>query len=298
MKQNILITGASGFIGSHIHRYLLKESSITIETFNHSAGQNITNREHVERAVKGKHIILHFASHAVGRKRMSERPESAERDMIGLENIAESSARHGTFLIFPSTTLVYGNSEDTVLTETSPCHPLEEYGALKLKSELLLAELKKTQGLHYAIARIATVIGRAMPSDSLIALFILQAKRNEKLTIIGPGTEKRSFISIDDLTRAISAIMRDTTRSDGEIFNMSGKESTSLKDLAELLIRLTNSSSEISTTPATSPPSQNISIEKAKKILDWEPHISLEKALEDIIGARNTPLKSTHQSLL
>ena len=280
-KVPVLVTGATGFIASHI---VLSLSEYEVTTFDISRGEDIIGAESVEKAVRGKKIVLHFAAHAVGRRQMAEKPESAHLDIVGLKNVAGSCARNGAFLFFPSSSLVYGYSPDLVLTEKSPCLPADSYGEAKFEAEKILLEMGKGLGLKYAILRLTTVYGARMPSSMIVSIFIDRAKKGEKLKIIGSGTEKRNFIYVTDIVEAVKTALSNRDEINGEVFNIGGNVSESVKELAETIIEVTKSSSKIINLPGSVLPNQIISIKKAKEILGWKPKYSLRDGISELIS--------------
>lgn len=281
IKSSILITGSSGFIGSHVFQLLQRDH--VFDTFDRSKGYDISNYEQVRQAVMGKKAVLHFAAHAVGRKKMAEKPESASLDIQGLKHVTQACIEEGAFLVFPSSSLVYGSSSDSILTEESLCNPTDPYGQTKLEAENILTELGKEKKLQYSILRLSTTYGLPLLNHMVVSIFLNKALKNEEITITGPGTEKRNFVYIDDVVGAVKAVLNNLEKSNGQIFNVAGESSVSVKELAEIIVGLTGSKSKITTSSDNPSPHQIIGIEKIKKVLGWEPVFEIKEGIKEIL---------------
>lgn len=276
-QQAILLTGGTGFIGKRLARTL--KDSYVISTFDRSKGLTITNPAHIATAAQGQSVILHFAAAAVGRKKMREYPEAKDIDIVGVKNIVASALQNQSFLIFPSSTLVYGNSTQPLLTEKSELFPTEEYGTSKMLAENFILSSAKNTSLKYSILRLGTIYGPGMPKDSLVAIFLSRAMRGESLSIFGPGIEKRNFLYIDDVCSAIESIIEKQSIAENNIYNICHTDSVSLNDLARLVVEVSHSSSKIIYTPDPQPPDQTISNKKIREQIQWKPKVSLHNGL-------------------
>lgn len=286
-KPSILLTGSSGFIGSNLLSGIGKGN---VEVFSLQDGFDIANREQVFEAVKNKETVLHFASHAVGRKKMLEKSDGATKDLQALKNIIDACVKENAFLVFPSSSLVYGNSSDKVLKEDSLCDPNEAYGQAKLTAEREIEKAGKDRGLKYSILRLSTVYGnhgKGLTDHALVSIFLQNVLNNLDLKIFGPGTEKRNFIYIDDLVQVVKLILNNKEKVQNHIFNVAGSISVSVRELAETIIRITKSNSKIVSSEGIAPPDQIISIEKLKFTLGWEPVFSMKEGIKTTLTEMN-----------
>lgn len=265
MSEKILLTGSTGFIGSHLRERLKK--SYDLSTFERRDGYDMTDEDQVRSAVAGKSMVLHFAAAAVGRQKMKKNPEAKKSDLKGLKNIAHAALDEKSFLIYPSSTLADGDSQ---------------YGALKKESEEHLLALEE-KGLHCTILRLATVYGPGVPEDSLIRLFLERALRGEPLNIFGPGSEKRNFIHIDDVCSAVEDVLKKSSEAEGKTFNLCSNESTTLNELADLILEITHSHSQVIHTIDPPPPDQIVNNEGMKKTFNWESKISLRQGISTLL---------------
>lgn len=300
--MRVLITGAAGFIGSHLCERFLREGHEVIGLDNFLTGrpENIAHLFENPRFtfikydvtnfiyVKGDlDLILHFACPASPVDYMNHPIHTMKVDSIGTLNTLGLAKEKGARYVFASTSEVYGNptvhpQPETYWGNVNPIGPRSVYDEAKRFSEALTMAYHRQHGLDVRIVRIFNTYGPRMRINDgrVIPNFISQALRGEDLTVYGDGTQTRSFCYIDDLVEGIYRVAT-ADGIEGEVFNLGNPEEFTILELAEKVIRITGSGSGIRflERPPDDPDRRRPDITKAKKVLDWEPKVSLDEGL-------------------
>ncbi len=305
--MRVLITGAAGFIGSHLCERFLREGHEVIGMDNFLTGSpdniahlfenpdftflkyDVTNFIYVKGDLD---LILHFACPASPVDYMNHPIHTMKVDSLGTLNTLGLAKAKGARYVFASTSEVYGNptvhpQPETYWGNVNPLGPRSVYDEAKRFSEALTMAYHREHGIDVRIVRIFNTYGPRMRIDDgrVIPNFVSQALRGEDLTVYGDGSQTRSFCYIDDL---VEGIYRVAMKEDigGEVFNLGNPEEWSILDLAKLILDLTESPSRIKFVdrPEDDPDRRRPDITKAKKVLGWEPKVSLREGLERTIG--------------
>lgn len=301
--MNVVITGAAGFIGSHLCDKFLKEGFYVIgidnfltgspENISHLIGHqnfrfikyNVTNYIHIPEDVD---IVLHFACPASPVDYLNYPIQTLKVDSLGtFHTLGLAKAKNARY-VFASTSEVYGDPQVHPQPETywgyvNPIGKRSVYDEAKRFSEATCMAYFREHGVDVRILRIFNTYGPRMRLDDgrVIPNFIGQALRDEPLTVYGDGSQTRSFCYIDDLVEGIFiATMKEGL--EGEVFNLGNPEEYPIIELAKKIIEITgsNSSIEFLPLPEDDPKRRCPDISKAKNILGWEPKISLDEGLK------------------
>ncbi len=304
--MRVLITGAAGFIGSHLCDRFLKEGHevIGLDNFLTGTPENIAHLFGNPRFtfykydvtnfiyVAGKlDLILHFACPASPVDYMNHPIHTMKVDSLGtlhtLGLAKEKSARY----VFASTSEIYGNPEvhpqpETYWGNVNPIGPRSVYDEAKRFSEALTMAYCREHDLDVRIVRIFNTYGPRMRMNDgrVVPNFICQALEGKPLTVYGDGTQTRSFCFIEDLVEGIYRVAVYENLK-GEVFNLGNPQEYKILDLAKLIVEITGSSSEITfmERPQDDPDRRKPDIKKAKKILGWEPKIGIREGLEKTV---------------
>ena len=301
--MRVLITGAAGFIGSHLCERFLNEGHEVIGLDNFITGRpeniahlfenpnftfiryDVTNFLYVEGKVD---LVLHFACPASPVDYMNHPIHTMKVNSVGTLNTLGLAKEKGSRYVFASSSEVYGNPEvhpqpETYWGKVNPIGPRSVYDEAKRFSEALTMAYHRQHGLDVRIVRIFNTYGPRMRRDDgrVIPTFITQALRGEDLTVHGDGTQTRSFCYVDDLVEGIYRVAV-TEGLEGEVFNLGNPEEHTILDLAKMVIEITKSSSGIKFVERRKddPDRRKPDITKAKKLLGWEPKVSLREGLE------------------
>jgi UDP-glucuronate decarboxylase len=298
-SKRILITGGAGFLGSHLSERLLADGAnvICLDNFFTGARENVSHlltnprfelvRHDVEHPLTMEvDEIYHLACPAspIHYQRNPVRTiRTAVQGTLNLLDVArESSAR----ILIASTSEVYGDPTEHPQTESywgrvNPIGPRACYDEGKRCAESLAVSYARQYGTQVRIARIFNTYGpRLHQADGrVVSNFVVQALRDEPITVYGNGQQTRSFCYVADLVDGFVRLMASGHGADP--VNLGNPRETSMRDLAEMVRRLTGSSSEIikAPLPTDDPVRRNPDITRARTLLGWEPKVSLEQGL-------------------
>lgn len=293
--KRILITGAAGFLGSHLCDRFINEGYHVIGMDNLITG-NLKNIEHLFKLEQFEfhhhdvtkfvnvpgHIdyILHFASPASPIDYLKIPIQTLKVNSLGVHNLLGLARVKKARILIASTSEVYGDPLEHPQTEeyngnVNIIGPRGVYDEAKRFQESITMAYHTFHGVEVRIARIFNTYGPRMRLNDgrVIPAFIGQALRGEDLTVFGDGTQTRSFCYVDDLIEGIYRLLHFDYCFP---VNIGNPDEITIKDFAEEIIKLTGTNQKISyhPLPMNDPLQRQPSIEKAKKLLGWEPKTS------------------------
>ena len=302
--MNIVITGGSGFVGSYLceklindgHKIIVVDNLLTGSTENINHLMNNKNFSFIEHDVQN-HIeienkvdyVLHFAS-AASPKAYTEHPvNTLKAGSVGTINTLGLAKKHDAEYLLASTSEVYGDPLISPQTEeywgnVNPNGERSMYDEAKRFAEAAVATYSRSYDLKTKIVRIFNTYGPRMQLNDgrVVTNFIVQALKNENITIYGDGSQTRSFSYVEDTVAGIISLMNS---SEYDVFNIGNPNEMTVGQLAEKIVELTDSTSEIKylELPNDDPKQRKPDITKAKTKLNWEPKINLEDGLTKTI---------------
>ena len=301
--MKILITGAAGFLGSHLTKKLLAEnhSVIGIDDLSTGSMANLEifkenkNFQFIEHDVRSPieipvEAIFNFACPASPIHYQADPVKTIETNFLGIINMLHLARKHGSTLIQASTSEIYGDPEITPQTENywgnvNPIGIRSCYDEGKRAAETLCMDYKRQFNVDTRIIRIFNTYGpnMAVGDGRVVSNFIVQALQNENITIYGDGSQSRSFCYVDDLIDGIFSIYRASKKIETPI-NLGNPNEFKMTELANIVLEEIQSNSQIiyMPLPQDDPTQRCPDISKAKEILSWEPKIHLRE------GIRNT----------
>lgn len=262
--RNILITGGAGFIGSCLAEKLIEDKNNFVVIFdNLSTGflEKLPQKSANWHFIKGDcneyqdiskvmlyynfDFIFHYAA-VVGVQRTQENPCKVLHDLEGFRNILNlAKLSNVKRVFFSSSSEVYGEPVSFPQNEvTTPLNSRVPYAVVKNAGEAFLRSYHKEYGLNYTIFRFFNTYGPKQSKDFVISRFIYKALHNEPISIFGDGLQTRTFCFIDDNLEACCKIAYDNLFIN-DVINIGNDNETTILDLAKMIIRLTNSKSEI-----------------------------------------------------
>jgi dTDP-glucose 4,6-dehydratase len=297
----VLITGAAGFLGSHLCDRFIAEGMEVLGMDNLITG-NMENLEHLMGTPKFTfykndvsnfvHVpgtldyILHFASPASPIDYLKIPIQTLKVSSLGTHNLLGLAMEKNARILVASTSEVYGDPLVHPQTEgyygnVNPVGPRGVYDEAKRFMEAMTMAYHTYHGLETRIVRIFNTYGPRMRLNDgrVLPAFIGQALRGEDLTIFGDGSQTRSFCYVDDL---IEGIYRLLMSNHAEPVNIGNPHEITISDFAEEIIKLTRTSQKVvyKPLPVNDPLQRQPDISKAKSILDWEPKVMRGQGLE------------------
>jgi dTDP-glucose 4,6-dehydratase len=300
----IVITGAAGFIGSHLSETLLDQGHAVVGIDNLSTGDlaniahlagrefvfikhNVTNYIHVDGPVD---CVLHWASPASPIDYLELPIPTLKVGALGTHNaLGLAKAKQARFVI-ASTSEVYGDplehpQKETYWGNVNPVGPRGVYDEAKRFAEAITMAYHRYHGLDAKIVRIFNTYGPRMRirDGRAVPNFISQALKNEDVTIFGSGSQTRSFCYVSDLVAGIIKLMMS---SENDPVNIGNPQEMSIEEMATLIIKMTGSKSRIvyKPLPTDDPKVRQPDITRARTLLGWEPKVPLHEGLTSTIS--------------
>jgi dTDP-glucose 4,6-dehydratase len=299
MKQRVVITGAAGFIGSHLADALLDrdyavigiDNLLTGDTANisHLASrdfvfikQDVTNYINIEGPVD---VVLHWASPASPIDYLELPIPTLKVGALGTHKALGLAKAKGARFVLASTSEVYGDplehpQKETYWGNVNPVGPRGVYDEAKRFAEAMTMAYHRYHGVNTKIVRIFNTYGPRMRVNDgrAVPAFMSQALRNEDVTVFGDGTQTRSFTYITDLVDGIIKLM---LSNENDPINIGNPREMTIKEIAETIMRMTGSTSRIvyKDLPVDDPKQRRPDITRARTLLGWEPKVDLEHGL-------------------
>jgi len=313
--MRVLITGGAGFIGSHLADHYVNAGHTVTLLDNFSTGSktniahldgtvttvdgDIRNVDLVDQLTKDADLVLHMAA-ALGVNTILGSPlESMSTNITGSEVVLHAAANHNKRIIIASSSEIYGKNSKQPLNETddrvvgAPQKIRWTYSDAKAIEEAMAFALHQEKKLSVTTVRLFNTVGPRQTGryGMVVPRFVQAALKSEPLTIYGNGTQSRVFCHVADAVQAIVA-MATNDATIGDVYNVGGTGEVTIKQLAEKVIDLTKSKSEITYTaysdayPAGFEDIQRRvpDISKVKNVIGWAPTNDLSQIIRDIAG--------------
>jgi nucleoside-diphosphate-sugar epimerase len=304
--KKVLITGAAGFIGSHLCDRFLKEGwyVIGVDNFLTGSPQNLEhlyedrNFEFIEKDItEGLEykdhldLILHFACPASPVDYLNFPIETLMVDSVGTSHILNLAKEKDARYVFASTSEVYGDPQVHPQSESywgnvNPVGPRSVYDEAKRFSEALSMAYHRKLGLDVRIIRIFNTYGPRMKLQDgrVVPNFIFQALKGMDLTVYGDGSQTRSFCYVDDLVEGIFLVSEED-EIEYRVLNLGNPDEYKIIDFAQIIIEKIDSNSRIifKPLPLDDPQMRKPDISRAIECLKWRPKISLDEGIESTI---------------
>ena len=315
--MKVLVTGGAGFIGSHLCERLLDQGNDVWALDDLSTGSydnvahlkdkhafhlvvdSVLSHSVVNELVHRCDVVYHLAA-AVGVRLIVEQPvRTLVTNVQGTETVLEYCNRFNKRVLVASTSEVYGDHREEVALEEDARRiygPTTQrrwaYADSKAMDEFLALAYHQERGLDCVIVRLFNTVGPRQSGQygMVIPTFISRALAGSPLEVHGDGDQTRCFCHVADTIRALDGLMNERSSS-GEIFNVGSTQRISIRDLADRIRRLTDSSSELTFIPYEHVYEQGIedmlhripAIGKVHKAIGWQPEHDLERILDDAI---------------
>ncbi|MBI3036815.1 SDR family oxidoreductase [Candidatus Woesearchaeota archaeon] len=304
MKRTVLVTGGAGFIGSHLCRFLLDKGFRVVCVDNFLTGNSsniselkgnsdfifishdVTKPLEIPEAI---HYVLHFASPASPFDYATFPIQTLKVGAMGTHNMLGLAKVKNSVFLLASTSEVYGDplvhpQPESYWGNVNPVGPRGVYDEAKRFAEAITMAYHAFHGMDTKIARIFNTYGPFMRKNDgrAVPTFVTQALANKPLTVFGDGSQTRSFCYVSDLVEGIYKLMLSKVN---EPVNLGNPEECTILEFAKKVIKLTSSGSKITfkPLPIDDPKTRCPDITKAKKLLKWEPKVSVDDGLKRVI---------------
>jgi dTDP-glucose 4,6-dehydratase len=306
MVSTAVVSGGAGFLGSHLCDHLLEKGHRVICVDNLDTG-SLQNIEHLRNGEdflfvnhdvtapffinEGIDFVFHLASPASPIDYLRLPLHTLKVGSYGTHNMLGLAKFKRSRFLIASTSEVYGDPQvhpqpETYWGHVNPIGPRGVYDEAKRYAEALTMAYHRQQGVDTCIARIFNTYGpRMRPHDGrAIPTFIRQALENKPLTVFGDGSQTRSFCYVDDLIRGLYGL---ATSGEHLPVNIGNPHEMTLLELAEAVIRVTGSKSEIvfEALPVDDPQVRQPDITRAQQVLGWEPEVELDEGLKRLLAS-------------
>lgn len=298
--MRVIVAGGAGFLGSHLVDRLLSQNNEVIVVDNLYTGSKSNIQKHFSNtrfefidhditepfSIQADQIY-NLACPASPVQYQKHPVETIKTSVLGSINILELARRTNARALQASTSEVYGDpnvspQDEMYLGNVNPIGIRACYDEGKRASETLFFDFHRQYGVKIKVARIFNTYGPRMDlmDGRVVSNFIVQALRNENITIYGDGTQTRSFCYVDDLITGLISLMNSSETVTGPI-NIGNPNEFTMLELAETVISLSNSRSklEFQPLPSDDPKQRKPDITRAKESLSWSPSIELEEGL-------------------
>ncbi len=298
-KKRVVITGAAGFIGSHLAEALLDRDYAVIGIDNLLTGDtsniaHLTNRDFIFIKhdvtnyifIDGPvEVVMHWASPASPIDYLELPIQTLKVGALGTHKALGLAKEKGARFVLASTSEVYGDplehpQKETYWGNVNPVGPRGVYDEAKRFAEAMTMAYHRYHGVDTKIVRIFNTYGPRMRLNDgrAVPAFMSQALRNEDVTVFGSGNQTRSFTYVSDL---VDGIIRLMLSSENDPINIGNPREMTIKEIADTIIRMTGSKSKIvyRDLPTDDPKQRRPDITRATTLLKWQPRVQLEEGL-------------------
>lgn len=313
--SKFLVTGGAGFIGSHLVDVLVAQGHTVVVLDDLSTGRHDNLRQHVgspnvefvlgsilndalvDDVVRRSDVVLHLAA-AVGVNLIVERPlESLATNIRGSEIVLEKCHKYGRKVLVTSTSEIYGKNTSDALNEEddrilgSPLKTRWSYSEAKAIEEVLAHAYWREKGLPTVIVRLFNTVGPRQVGHygMVVPRLVEQALKGMPLTVFGSGEQTRCFCHVSDVVVALLGLV-DSTEAEGKVFNVGSRSEISIRGLAEKVLDVTGSRSEIVLVPYDEAYETGFEDMQRRRpdttrlhsLLGWEPTHDLDQIVRDV----------------
>ncbi|MFI9766625.1 UDP-glucuronic acid decarboxylase family protein [Streptomyces sp. NPDC052415] len=302
--MRVVVSGGGGFLGSHLCEALVRRGDTVLCLDNFSSGRtanlaalleepgfactpcDITERFRVSGPVDA---VVHLASPASPRDYLAHPLQTLAAGSSGTDTLLRLAVRRRARFVLASTSEVYGDptvhpQHEEYWGHVNPVGPRSAYDEAKRFAEALTMAYRRSEGADTGIVRIFNTYGPRMRAHDgrVVSTFVRQALDGEPLTVFGDGDQTRSFTYVDDLVRGLVAMV------DGDRpgpVNLGNPGERTVRELAELVLRITGSDSELRflPLPVDDPVRRRPDITRAREQLGWQPRVALEEGLRHTV---------------
>jgi UDP-glucose 4-epimerase len=297
--MKIIVTGGSGFIGSHVVDELLGQDYRVViydleaprygQPCDYVRGDT-RDIDRMVRVLESGDIVFHLAAEANVNRFYESPVYSNDITANATLSVLEAARRAGAArVILASTEWVYGSlpeAGDEAITEETPCaaNPDHLYTSSKIASEMYCRNYQSLYGVNYTVVRYGIPFGERARPETVTPIFIRRIARDETITIHGDGSQSRQFIYVKDLARGNVACLKPAA--ENQVYNINGKRRISVLQIVRTLENILGKKAVLEFTEDRKGNFKGrfISSEKAKQQLNWEPEMEYEEAMRSYVA--------------
>jgi len=297
--MKIIVTGGSGFIGSHVVDTLLEQGhevliyDVEAPRYEQSCAYvrgDVRDIDRMARVIESGDIVFHLAAEANVNRFFESPVYSTDITANATLSVLEAARRKkAARVLLASTEWVYGSlpeEGDEAITEDTPFagNPDHLYTSAKIASELFCRNYLSLYGVHYTVMRYGIPFGERARPETVTPIFIRRITSDKAITIHGDGSQSRQFIYVKDLARGNVACLNQPA--ENQVFNINGKRRISVLQIVRTLENILGKKAALEFVDDRKGNFKGrfISSEKAKKLLDWEPKLEYEEAMRRYIA--------------
>ena len=296
---NILVTGADGFVSSHLCEYLHDNNAKVTGLIKRNSSGIFKNIDSIKNKIsvrwgdtqdlsllteitKDVDIIFHLAAQSHVGYSIYNPHETVVNDVISTLNVLEACRKNDVKrLVHAGSSEIYGMPSYSPIDEKHPLQPRSPYAAAKAAAENLLESYFYSYNLPVVMSRFFNIYGPRQGLDQAIPKFLLQALNNKNITIYGDGKQTRDYTYVSDAVKAYS-LLGITSKIEGSVVNFGSGTEITIKKLAETILKLTKSKSKLTFDKklrSGETPKLLCNTKLAKKLLGWETEVSIQTGL-------------------
>lgn len=278
--MNIAVTGARGFVGTHLQT-ALRGAGHEVVTIDRGSGWDITRPEIIQE-VPHFETIVHLAARSFVPDSYDDPHGFYTTNLFGTLNVLEAARRQGASMVYISS-YVYGEPQYQPIDELHPVAPFNPYAQSKLSGEDLCRAYSRDFKLPVTILRPFNIYGLGQPDHFLLPKIMRQAARGEEIVLFDPRP-KRDFVHVRDLVGAIIAAI--TVDAKGEVYNIGSGKSHSIQEICTMLSDISGRALDIKYLHQYRPNEILDTVcdnRKAERLLNWRPEITLQAGLSEMM---------------
>lgn len=295
--RSVLVTGGTGFIGSHLVRELAPENEVTVLDLSPADGStelpetvrfvegDVRDEEALARAGEGVDLIYHLAANVSVERSVEEPVWSHSVNVGGTLEVLEFAREVGARVVFASSAAVYGDPEHLPVAESDRMDPRSPYGIEKLAGDGYVRRYADLYGVETVALRFFNVFGPGQSSEyaGVITAFVENAAAGQPLTVHGDGEQTRDFVHVEDVVQA--CLLAGATDRVGEAYNVATGREVSVNDLARTVLDVADATVDVvHTDPRPGDIDRSCAdVEKARDHLGFEPSVTLVDGLGGLL---------------
>jgi len=290
-KPKAMVTGGSGFLGSHVADALARSGyQVVILDLNPATTYPVRKvdlniLDEVKAATQDVDYICHLGGVGDVYLAMDKPYLASASNVLGTCNIMEAALKNGVKkVIYASTWEVYGKPVYQPMDEEHPCAPEHFYGITKLAGEQMSLAYDRLKGVPALALRLGTAYGTRMRPNSVFSIFVDRAAKGEPLIVKGSGKQSRQFTHASDIARGFLLAMEADTR--GVALNLASNESITISQLAETVCRHLPTEVKYEEERIGEVPSAKVTSEKARRLLGWKAETNFLAGMKELITYR------------